>query len=239
MKCPDCPAPANDPCVGECPEGLAFCEMALKDETWRAHVVGRSRFPCPGTSYDPTQTLVATATPTSPEVATWIQLSRRAAGCPHRSKPENCGCQHGQALCLAGRSPWTDGKVTIRDCVDCLQKLEESGEPWPPIVDPALPAAAASPEPIAAPPAPPAPAPDPQPDPALPAHQQAYKSARSCPHRSLAPNHDPRRVLAVCKAGRSPRTDQTVSMKNCLDCYLRIEAAGEPWPPVLREPIPA
>lgn len=49
MKCPACPIQTGS-CVGECPGSGFFCAVAARDESGRKHVVGRSKYPCPGST---------------------------------------------------------------------------------------------------------------------------------------------------------------------------------------------
>lgn len=137
MHCPHCPVAADQTCAGECPgSGAYFCNLATQGEAWERHIRGRSQYPCPDVRLDALGEPAANgmALIETPPLAEFRELQKRVRTCPHRSRPETCGCERGQALCLAGRSPWSDGKVTIRDCIDCLGKCEAAGEPWPPSV---------------------------------------------------------------------------------------------------------
>jgi hypothetical protein len=116
MKCAACPV-TDGPCVGECPGKSAACAQAAAGDPDRLRaIVGRSRFPCPG----------APAPAETPALAEHRRLRERALACPHRSDPVDCGCRAGEAVCLAGRSTWSDGKVTLSDCIACVRTSDPS-----------------------------------------------------------------------------------------------------------------
>jgi hypothetical protein len=48
--------------------------------------------------------------------------ARAVKTCPHRSKPEGCGCTGGMAICAAGKIELsTDGKVSFGFCLQCVR----------------------------------------------------------------------------------------------------------------------
>lgn len=124
MKCSICPVTEGS-CVGECPDSRGHCRQAESgDESQRQHLIGRSRFPCPGTPDAEFHPVVTPEQPVFPPLAYTLQRIKLMNACPHfirrgeprwdESKGAGCGCNQ----CALGKG--RDGRVTALDCGECL-----------------------------------------------------------------------------------------------------------------------